>query len=273
MPLTSPAVPTGADTAAAMTRLDRARLLPRLRAAGAHLLLSAAVAALAAALVFGLWFPGAFRHMAGGRGLFFLVVGVDVVLGPLLTLVAFDIAKGWPHLRRDLAVIAALQLAGLAYGLHTVYEVRPVAIVFEFTRLRVVSAGDVQLDELPKARPELRSLPLTGPWTLAVRPAEAGAERSEAIMKALKGVDTSLRPGFWRPYTEARSEALAAARPLMILLDREAGRRAEFQKIVADAGVDVAQAKFLPVMARGDWVAVLDTAGDIAAYLPADGFK
>lgn len=256
-----------------MTTLDRARLLPRLRAAGTHLILSAVVAGLAAALVFGLWFPGDFRHMAGGRGLFFLVVSVDVVLGPLLTLVAFDIGKGWPHLRRDLAVIGLLQLAGLAYGLHTVYEVRPIAIAFEFTRFRVVSAGDVSLDELPRARPEFRHLPLTGPWTLAVRPAAEGAERSDAIMQALKGVDTSMRPGFWRPYDEARAEVLSAARPLGILLDRETDRRAAFVEQLARAGVDPAQAKFLPVMARGDWSAVLDRKGDIVAYLPADGFK
>lgn len=256
-----------------MTSLAHRPSLSRLRAAGAHLLISAIVAGLAAALVFGLWYPGEFRHMAGGRGLFFLVVSVDVVLGPLLTLVVFNVAKGWPHLRRDLAVIAFLQLVGLGYGLHTVYEVRPVAIAFEFTRFRVVSAGDVVQEELPKARSEFRHLPLTGPWTLSVRPAEPGPERTDALFRALEGVDTSQRPGFWRPYTEARPEALAAARPLMTLLDREAGRRAEFQQILADAGVKIAEARFLPVMARGDWVAVLDAAGNIATYLPADGFK
>ncbi len=231
------------------------------------------VAASAAALVFLLWYPGDLRHMAGGRGLFFLVVSVDVVLGPLLTLVIFDVTKGWAHLRRDMAVIAALQLTGLGYGLHTVYEVRPVAMVFEFTRFRVVSAGDVLKEELSKARAEYRRLPLTGPWTLAVRPANPGRERSDAIFMALKGVDTSLRPGFWRPYSEAREEALAAARPLALLLEREGPRRAELQSILADAGVNVAEARFLPVMARGEWVAVLDTTGNIAAYLPADGFK
>ena len=119
----------------------------------------------------------------------------------------------------------------------------------------------------------LRRLPLTGPWLIAVRAAEAGEERNDAIFMALKGVDTGVRPGFWRPYTEARSEALAAGRPLMILLDREADRRAELQQLLADAGVNVAEARFLPVMARGDWVAVLDAAGNIATYLPADGFK
>ena len=38
--------------------LERLDLRRRARAAGLHLLISAAVAALAAALVFGLWYPG-----------------------------------------------------------------------------------------------------------------------------------------------------------------------------------------------------------------------
>mgnify|MGYP002144062886 CR=1 FL=1 len=39
------------------------------------------MAALAAGLVFGLWYPGAYRLMSGGRELFLLVTSVDVVLG------------------------------------------------------------------------------------------------------------------------------------------------------------------------------------------------
>lgn len=260
-------------SAGSFTALPQWNLRDRLRAAGWHLLLSLFVAAVAAALVFALWYPGVFRVLSGGRSLFFLVVAVDIVVGPLLTLAVFDRTKGWPHLRRDLAVIAVLQLAALGYGLNTVFIARPAAIVFERDRFRVISVNDVQVDELNKARPEFRSLSLTGPWTLAARPATPGPERTDALFRALEGIDTSQRPGFWRPYTEARSEALAAARPLMLLLDREPGQRAEFEKIVADAGVDVASARFLPVMARGDWTAVLDAAGNIVAYLPADGFK
>lgn len=249
------------------------QLMPRLRAAALHLLLSAGVALLAAVLVFGLWYPGDFRHMAGGRGLFLLVVTVDVVLGPLLTFVAYNAKKDPAHLRRDLAVIAALQLAGLAYGLHTVYVVRPVAMVFEHTRFRVVAAGDVLEAELDKAPPHLRKLPMTGPWTLAVRSAEPGSERSDAIFKALQGVDTSQRPGFWRPYADARLDAFAAGRPLELLLQREPGRRAELEDRVRSVGVEPSNARFLPVMARGEWTAVLDAAGNIAAFLPVDGFK
>ena len=72
-------------------RLD---LRPRAYAAGIHLLISAAIAGLAAILVFVVWYPGPFRNMAGGRDLFLLVTSVDVVLGPLLTFAVFNRAKG-----------------------------------------------------------------------------------------------------------------------------------------------------------------------------------
>ncbi len=254
------------------THLPGLALRDRLRAAGWHLLLSLLVAALAAALVFGLWYPGAFRGLSGGRSLFLLVVTVDVVLGPLLTFAIFDPRKGWPHLRRDLAIIVALQLAALAYGLHTVYIARPVVLTFERDRFRVVTASDVLVDELPKARPEYRTLPLTGPWTVSTRAAQPGEEKSDALFTALKGFDTSQRPGFWQPYENARSEALAKARPLKALLDRHPEHATEFRAEIRDAGLEPERARFLPVVARGNWVAVLNPQGDIAIFLAADGF-
>lgn len=260
-------------TSRPMSETKASSIKDRFVAAGWHLLISAVIAALAAALVFGLWYPGAFRHMAGGQGLFLLVVSVDVVLGPLLTFAVFNLKKGWPHLRRDLAVIGLLQLSALVYGLHTVYVVRPVALVFEVDRFSVVSAVDVHEPELPQARPEYRSLPLTGPWRLSIRSAEAGAEKTDALMMALeKGVDMGQRPLFWVAYEPAREAALKAARPVKLLLDRYPARAAEFGAALGKHGVTAEVARFMPVMARGDWVAILDAKGDIATFLPADGF-
>jgi hypothetical protein len=253
-----------------LNRLDLGR---RARAAGWHLLISAAVAALAAALVFGLWYPGAYRHLSGGRGLFILVVTVDVILGPLLTFAVFNLNKGWPHLRRDLVIIGVIQLAGLAYGLHTVYAVRPVATVFETDRFRVVTASEVYLPELPQAPEQYRSLPLDGPRLLSTRRPAPGEERNEALMMALnQGVDVGQRPLFWRPYDEGRAAALERARPIEVLLRKYETRAAEFRAALADAGLPETDARFLPVMARGDWVAVLDKQGNIATFLAADGF-
>ena len=193
--------------------LKRLTLRQRARAAGLHLLVSALLAAAAAALVFGLWYPGIYRLASGGRDLFLLVTSVDVILGPLLTFAVFDLAKGWKHLRRDLAVIGVIQTAALVYGLHTVYIVRPVAMVFEVDRFRVIAAADVYLPELPKARTDYRSLPLTGPWLLGTRAPKAGDERNDAIFMGLEGIDRANRPKFWQPYADSLPEVLAKSRP------------------------------------------------------------
>lgn len=244
----------------------------RFVAASWHLLISAVVAAFAAGLVFGLWYPGPYRFLSGGRELFVLVVSVDVVLGPLLTFAVFNLDKGWPHLRRDLAVIGVIQLAGLGYGLHTVYIARPVAMVFEVDRFRVVTATDVNVAELAEAPPEFRALPLTGPRLLSVRMPKEGAESNRSLSMALRGIDLSQRPPFWRPYDEARAAALARGRPVELLNRKYPDRTARFEATLAELGVPSAAARFLPVVARGDWVVILDARGDIAGFLQADGF-
>lgn len=250
----------------------RALSIPRLRAACLHLAISAFVAGAVAAIVFLLWYPGAYRTMAGGEGLFFLVVSVDVVLGPLLTLVAFDVGKRRTELRRDLAVIAALQLGALAYGVHTVYVVRPVAIVYEIDRFRVVAAGEVREAEMPSAPPAYRRLPITGPWQLGVRSAEPGAERGEAIFLGLAGFDTSQRPTFWRPYADVQELAYERARPVAVLQKQHAAHQKTIETELGQAGIDVKTARFMPVRTRGDWVVVLTPGGKIAHFMPFDGY-
>lgn len=258
--------------------LNRAGLLQRLdwrrraRAACLHLLISAGVAAMAAVVVFGLWYPGPYRLLAGGQNLFVLLISVDVVLGPLLTFAVFNLKKGWPHLRRDLAVIGALQLAALLYGLHMVYIVRPVATVFEIDRFRVVAAGEVHLPELPLASPQYQRLPLTGPWLLGLRPAQDREERNSRLFMGVNGIDVSQRPRFWQPYAESAAAASAKARPLSVLLARYPQESARVQQRLAERQVDAGTARFLPVTARGDWVVILDAAGALVEFVPVDGF-
>lgn len=107
-----------------MNRISR---LPRRgRAAGLHLMLSAAVPASAALLVFLLWYPPPYAAIAGGLGLFALLVSVDVVPGPALPAVAASQGKPLSELRRDLAVIVTIQVAGFAYGMYSIALAWPV---------------------------------------------------------------------------------------------------------------------------------------------------
>ena len=250
------------------------KLYERFRAAGWHLLISIAVAVAVVVLVFVVWFPGAYQEMAGGRDLLILVVLVDVIIGPLLTFAVFNTKKSQRHLRRDVATIVLLQISALAYGLFSVYLARPVALVFEHDRFRVISAAEVLDSELPQALPEYRSLSLTGPITLAVRKAGKGSESTDSLLAAaLSGVDTSQRPKFWIPYglTE-QSDAVKAGRPLGQLLEKYPDASKPLAELLSDGQVSIESTVFLPVRAKRDAVIVLNRDGDVVGFLPFDGY-
>jgi hypothetical protein len=247
----------------------------RLRAASIHLGLSALVAALAALLVFGLWYPYPYRVISGGRDLFVLVVSVDVVLGPLITFAVFDRAKPARELRRDLTVVGLLQLAGLLYGLWTVNLARPVHMVFEIDRFRVVHLIDIPSELEDRTPPGIEVKPWGGPTLIAARPFHNEQEKFEATMAALQGVQIGARPDFWQPYAAARGEVLKAARPVTQLRGRFPQRAAEIDAALKQAGRTAADTAYLPLIARKAeaWTVLLDgKTAEILGYLPVDSF-
>ena len=220
--------------------------MSRWRASGIHLVLSAALAAAVLALM--LWYPGPLFEAAGGEHLIFILVGVDVTLGPLITLIIFKAGK--PGLKFDLTVIAMVQLSALAYGLHTVYLARPVYLVFTKDRFDVVSARDLDPEDLGKAaRPEFDHLPLGRPrYIAAVSPSDPEA-RQKLLMESLQGKDLQMHPQYYVPYEQEVPTALSRAQPLDRLLKRDpegvqrglksAGRPAEALKFLPLRGKDV----------------------------------
>lgn len=231
----------------------------RLRASGVHLGISLAIAALAAVLVFGIWYPYPYRELSGGRSLFLLVVAVDVVMGPLITLVVFNQKKPRRELMVDLSVVGALQLAALCYGLWTVSVARPVHLVFEYQRLSVVHASDVDPEMLAKAEPALQALPWTGPTLLALRPFRSSSEEMEATLAALSGASLPARADLWQPYEASRTEILGASQPLSALIARQPGHTDLLADAVRATGLAADTLRYLPVHGRSTiWTALLD---------------
>jgi hypothetical protein len=101
--------------------------LNRFQAAGIHFGISFGIFLVCLVLVFTVWYPGILSQVDDGwhRALL-LIAGVDLVLGPLLTLIVFNPAK--KSLKFDLSVIAIAQLAALIAGLYTVHTTRPLAL-------------------------------------------------------------------------------------------------------------------------------------------------
>jgi hypothetical protein len=247
----------------------------RLRAAGIHLVLSCLVAALSALLVFLVWYPFPYRELSGGRDLFLLLVSVDVVIGPLITFAVFNRAKPARELRRDLLVVGLLQLAALGYGLWTVHMARPVHLVFEYDRFRVVHQLDIPAELVDKAPAGIDVAPWGGPTLIALRPFRNAGENQEMTLQALGGISLSARPELWVPYATQTQAVLQAARPIESLAARFPQRRAEIDAAVRATGRQVQQLRYLPLLARKEyaWTALLDgTTADIVGYLPLDSF-
>ena len=93
--------------------------LSRFQAFAIHLLISSFILGSFLTFVFLVWYPQPFFVVEGLMQIVWVLVGVDVVLGPALTLVVFK--SGKPGLKRDLSIIAVIQIAGFIYGAHTFY--------------------------------------------------------------------------------------------------------------------------------------------------------
>ncbi len=110
-------------------KFTRALLITKIKATSVHLALSFAVFIYLSYQIYYNWYPQPYFAVDGGWQGFRLVAAVDLVLGPLITFLIFDLSKSRREIFFDLCIIAAIQFGALAYGVLTTYAQRPVAIV------------------------------------------------------------------------------------------------------------------------------------------------
>jgi hypothetical protein len=150
----------------------------KFKAFGAHVLISVVVFVLIIAVTVWLWYPPPFFWIDGGLHVTTLAALVDIIAGPLLTLVVYRPRK--PRLMMNLAVIAAVQCAALAWGVKTLYSQRPVVAAFvglKENRFYPVTEGQLrdegrpieELRALSPARPPLVYIELPQDYEEAIR--------------------------------------------------------------------------------------------------------
>jgi hypothetical protein len=245
----------------------------RLKALAIHFSISLAIAVLAALVVFLVWYPYPYRELSGGRELFLILVTVDVILGPLLTFVVYHPDKSRRALLFDFTVIAATQIAALVYGLHTVFVARPVHLVFEVDRFRVVHALEVPAELIARTPAGIDALPVTGPTLLSVRPI-TGQERADIVMAELAGLPIGARPDLWQPYEKGKESVLAEGKPIGELLARFPEQRELIERHVSASGRPAENLRYLPLVGRKDfWTALVDSGdGAVVAAIPLDSY-
>ena len=238
-----------------------------------HFTVTLVLAAAAAAIIFGVWFPAPFDRLIGGQELFLLVVGCDLALGPLVSLVIYNSRKSRKELFFDYSIVAIVQLAALGYGVWIVAGSRPVYVAFAKDRLEVTTARDIRPAELAATHdPNYRSLPLTGPRFVAVEvPAK---DNNDALFQSLEGNEEAARPKFYVAY-ESRLDAVRAhARPLAELENSHPKDLTKIAAARAEANIPEARLRWLPLRYHEKfWTVLIDNdTGKPVAYAQLDPY-
>jgi hypothetical protein len=220
-----------------------------------HFLVTLLLAGLAAALIFLVWYPDPFQEMLGGTRLFLLVVGCDLALGPLISLVIYNSRKSRRELITDYSIVGAVQL-----------------VAFATDRLEVIRANEIADADLEDASPRFRTRPLRAPELAATHvPAD---QQQEVLFSALEGRDAVVLPRYYVDYESERAAILSRAKPI----DELERTRPEAKALVDAALAEVQRprndVRWLPVKhARGFWTAIIDATTTLPlAYIPLDPY-
>lgn len=190
----------------------------RLRAFGLHLAASATALALILGLLYAGWYSWPGWYLANAAPVFAVLIGVDLVAGPLLTLVVASPAKGRRALSRDVGVIAAIQVIALGYGVLQLWQGRVLYYAFSENVLQSVQAYDISAEQAalgtrmnPALAPHWYSLPR---WIWAPLPADPG-ERERILGAAVRGGDDVIAlPAHYQPWEAGLPALKAQLKPL-----------------------------------------------------------
>ena len=168
--------------------------MSKLRAFLIHLSISATVVGAVFAVIFFIWYPDPYFRIAGTATVVRILIGVDVVLGPLLTLILFK--SGKRGMAFDLSIIVFIQIAALIYGTNVIFQERPYFVVFVVDRFVIVPKQDINFAQIPNEK--LKRKPWRAPIFVYANLPETDEGRSKIFEEVMDGKpDIDRRPKYW----------------------------------------------------------------------------
>lgn len=157
-----------------------------------HMAVSACIALLVLALVYGLWYPPPLAQAVGVTYIFLMLLAIDVVLGPVLGFLVYKEAK--KSLKFDLTVIILIQITALLFGIYSIAQARPAWLVFNTDRFELVRNNDI-LEPETSVKHEYTQVAWTGAQWVAVEVAQNIQQKNEDLFaEALGGISIAQRP-------------------------------------------------------------------------------
>lgn len=177
----------------------------RIKAFLIHGFISINVALLVLGLVFFVWYPAPLAKASGVTDIFLMMLAIDVIVGPLLTLIVYKTDK--KTLVFDLVVIALLQISALSYGLWSISQGRPAWLVFNADRFDSVRVNEIDNRNLEKAKPEYRHPSWFFPqWVAAVAPKSVEENNQLTFEAVFSGIDIPQRPNLYLPLVSQKKK-------------------------------------------------------------------
>jgi len=238
----------------------------RLRALGLHLLASATVLALILGTLYFGWYYWPGWYLTDVGPVILVMVGVDVVIGPLLTFIIARATKPRHELVRDISIIVAVQLAALTYGTVSLWSGRPLYYAFSETVLQLVQAYDIGDEAAALGRrqnPELAPHWYSRPrWIWAPLPQDP-QERQKMVASAISGGDDVISlPRFFQPWDKGLPELRSRLKKVDDVAYFAGSEKKRLKERMRAAGYATDQANSMPLSGRGPpLLAVFDPAG------------
>jgi len=157
----------------------------RIKAFAIHLLASALVATGLSALLAAYWYPLPYFFADGGWQGLRLVLAVDCILGPVITLIIFNPKKSRRQLLADYSVVVTLQVIAFSFGTWTVFRQHTAMVVFADSAFYTVDMETAR--RLPPPANELVAhadrFPVYAVMEMPEDPEAAQALRREALSR------------------------------------------------------------------------------------------
>lgn len=112
--------------------MDKSAVRAKTQAMGTHLLFSLLLVLVGFALLL-MWYPAWLFWSDGGIQVLWLLVGVDLILGPALTFVVYNPTKSVRERILDLSLIILIQLGAFGYGMYQAYDQRSLTVWYDDT--------------------------------------------------------------------------------------------------------------------------------------------
>jgi hypothetical protein len=237
----------------------------RLKALGLHLSGSACALSLILGALYLGWYSWPGWTLTDVTHVVVVMVGVDVVVGPLLTFVIAHPGKPRRELVRDVSMIIAVQLCALIYGTASLWNGRPLYYAYSETVLQLVQAYDIDAQESAEGRrvnpdfaPHWYSLPR---WIWAPLPQDRSTSQKIVSSAILGGDDVISMPRYFKPW----EQGLPVLRTKLQKVDNVAyfmgSDKKKLKERMRAAGLATDQANSMPLIGRGHpLLAVFDPA-------------